>query len=71
MIINLRKSLGSKLLDCFAPLAMTHFCTFYETIKFDDIVKSHRNDGFDCRGVLRTPGNGRAQLAPTCKARKN
>ena len=30
-----------------------------------------RIDGFDCRGVRRTPMTGRAPLAPTCKARKN
>jgi len=36
------KSLGSKRLDCFAPLAMTHFCAFYEIIKKEKGEKSSR-----------------------------
>jgi len=39
--------------------------TFYETIKVDDLVEGHQDDGFDCKGVLRTPMAGRAPLAPT------
>ena len=27
-------------------------------MKDDDLGKSHRNDGFDCRGILRTPMTG-------------
>ena len=37
-------------------------------INIYDFVKSHQNDGFDCRGVLRTPMSGRAQLAPTMQS---
>jgi len=32
--------------------------------KIDDLVKNHPKDGFDCRGVLRTPLTGRVPLAP-------
>jgi len=31
---------------------------------FDDLVKSHLNDGFDCRGVLRDAHDGRAAAHP-------
>ncbi|MCX5912303.1 MAG: hypothetical protein NTV04_10265, partial [Deltaproteobacteria bacterium] len=44
---------------------------FLDPLNPDDLVKSPPNDGFDCRGVRRTPMSGRAPLAPTCRARKN
>jgi hypothetical protein len=34
------KSMGWKIVDCLATLAMTHFGIFCEIIKFDGLVKS-------------------------------
>ena len=38
---------------------------FLIPVSYDDLVNSPRDDGFECRGVRRTPIFGRAQLAPT------